>query len=344
MDADGTRVSAKNGVALFEDENDDQHQFSYSTDDFGIKPQFFSEAGQRLLRHQSKFNGDPRFKMDDKFLGDFESDKEEQSQEDEAETSKDDDVQNERAKQLSIAKKVLGEAATNLHGNIDFAMSPAKKKKRHFAGARFNPDDPSHYIYEVSNHPQKAAEIDEFLGQETDESEDDEQGQIKVGLDCDTNEARQATFGDNRLSNLVSPTDDTDIAGRQPSFSFKLKPEFIRSLKDASQKQDMKSTSSSAATSKAVQPLNESYLDFAAMKGSSFPAEDDEEKVRPSCEREKSNADTFQRPFFLLLNDEEVIGAVKNFPIVRQEAIQGWKESREALVNVTLLMLVFMLR
>ncbi|TSM44106.1 Nucleolar protein 8 [Bagarius yarrelli] len=91
------------GSRLFdssEDEDDGTEE-----DRFKIKPQFEGKAGQKLMELQSRFGTDPRFQMDSKFL---ESDDDEQKQEVEPQqTPGEQDLIEEKKKNLSILQSVL---------------------------------------------------------------------------------------------------------------------------------------------------------------------------------------------------------------------------------------------
>lgn len=60
--------------SLFNDDEEyDENAEDYAKD-FQIKEQFFGEKGQKLMKLQSRFQGDSRFKMDSNFLEDGDND------------------------------------------------------------------------------------------------------------------------------------------------------------------------------------------------------------------------------------------------------------------------------
>lgn len=61
-------MAKSNGKALFDDEDDVANE-DYSKD-FEIKEQYQGEKGARLLKLQSRFKNDKRFKMDEQFWDD----------------------------------------------------------------------------------------------------------------------------------------------------------------------------------------------------------------------------------------------------------------------------------
>lgn len=120
--------SASKKPSLFNDnEESDENAEDYSQD-FQIKEQFFGEKGQKLMKLQSRFQGDNRFKMDSKFLDDSDNDEMDNdanqrktaselnaSEGKEGETAEDD----ERRWQYNILESVMGKKVYH---------EPAKKK------------------------------------------------------------------------------------------------------------------------------------------------------------------------------------------------------------------------
>lgn len=103
--------------SLFNDDEDDDDNAEDYAKDFQIKEQFFGEKGQKLMRLQSRFQGDSRFKMDSKFLEDSDNDdmdedvkkrrtasKTNETEGKEGETAEDD----ERRWQYNILESVMG--------------------------------------------------------------------------------------------------------------------------------------------------------------------------------------------------------------------------------------------
>lgn len=96
-----------------DDENGDENADDYAKD-FQIKEQFFGDKGQKLMKLQSRFQGDSRFKMDSKFLEDSDNDDMNEdankrktapkTETNEGETAEDD----ERRWQYNILESVMG--------------------------------------------------------------------------------------------------------------------------------------------------------------------------------------------------------------------------------------------
>lgn len=112
----------KHKPTLFEDENDDEEEF---TGNFEIKEQFQGEKGKRLMKLQNRYQGDSRFKLDAKFMDDENEDNEEDGGQayelDNEESHPNNDEDDERKWQYNILEGVIGR-------NLDTASRDSKKK------------------------------------------------------------------------------------------------------------------------------------------------------------------------------------------------------------------------
>lgn len=105
------KSKAENGhkQTLFDDDNDDDDE--EFTGNFEIKAHLEGEQGKRLMKLQSRYHGDSRFKLDAKFLDDDreEADDDEQPyQMDNEANNADNDEDDERRWQYNILEGVVG--------------------------------------------------------------------------------------------------------------------------------------------------------------------------------------------------------------------------------------------
>lgn len=106
----------KKNLTLFDDGDDNEHE-DYGKD-FAIKEQFQGAKGEKLMRLQSRFQNDSRFKMDARFLDDYgRYHNEEEAEEEEGDDYEMNNVQNngyqapeddERQWQYNILESVMG--------------------------------------------------------------------------------------------------------------------------------------------------------------------------------------------------------------------------------------------
>ncbi|KAF4094009.1 hypothetical protein AMELA_G00007890 [Ameiurus melas] len=116
-----------------EDEIDDNEE-----DRFKIKPQFEGRAGQKLMELQSRFGTDPRFQMDAKFL---ESDHDEQEQDMEPLQTAEQELVEEKMKNLSILQSVL---------NVSIQPRDAKGKIfKDISALHYDPSSETHAAFET---------------------------------------------------------------------------------------------------------------------------------------------------------------------------------------------------
>ncbi|NXS92416.1 NOL8 protein, partial [Jacana jacana] len=129
----------KTSARLFESSEDEEDD----ADDerFKIKPQFEGKAGERLLKLQSRFGTDERFRMDARFL---ESDEEEEA---ETNTVKGDDEElaAEKKKNLQILGSLLN---INLEHPKPTKTATSAKKFKDINALRYDPTRQDHAVFE----------------------------------------------------------------------------------------------------------------------------------------------------------------------------------------------------
>ncbi|XP_029358735.1 nucleolar protein 8 [Echeneis naucrates] len=138
------RKQKPSGPQLFggsEDEEDGDEEGDNSR--FDIRPQFEGRAGQKLMALQSRFGTDERFRMDSRFLEEDEEDKE--SERMNSVTEEDEDLEQERKKNLSILQSVLGSSQQT------YSSKTASKAKnfRDVSALHYDPSKEEHAVFET---------------------------------------------------------------------------------------------------------------------------------------------------------------------------------------------------
>ncbi|NXG54387.1 NOL8 protein, partial [Hemiprocne comata] len=125
---------------LFESSEDEQD----GTDEerFKIKPQFEGKAGEKLLRLQSRFGTDERFRMDARFL---ESDSEEEAETNTLKTNEEEELAAEKKKNLQILGSLLN---INLEHHKPTKRATSAKKFKDINALRYDPTRQDHAVFE----------------------------------------------------------------------------------------------------------------------------------------------------------------------------------------------------
>ncbi|NWH53879.1 NOL8 protein, partial [Fregata magnificens] len=95
-------IGKKSSILLFESSEDEQDDTD--NERFKIKPQFEGKAGEKLLKLQSRFGTDERFRMDARFL---ESDSEEEAETNILKADEEEELAEEKKKNLQILGSLL---------------------------------------------------------------------------------------------------------------------------------------------------------------------------------------------------------------------------------------------
>ncbi|KAM6060423.1 nucleolar protein 8 isoform 1-T1 [Theristicus caerulescens] len=130
----------KTSGRLFESSEDDQDD----TDDerFKIKPQFEGKTGEKLLKLQSRFGTDERFRMDARFL---ESDSEEEAETNIVKADEEEELAAEKKKNLQILGNLLN---VNLEHPKPTKTATSAKKFKDINALRYDPTRQDHAIFE----------------------------------------------------------------------------------------------------------------------------------------------------------------------------------------------------
>ncbi|KFU89073.1 Nucleolar protein 8 [Chaetura pelagica] len=130
----------KTSSRLFESSEDEQDD----ADDerFKIKPQFEGKAGEKLLRLQSRFGTDERFRMDARFL---ESDSGEEAETNALKTDEEEELAAEKKKNLQILGSLLN---VNLEHHKPTKPAASAKKFKDINALRYDPTRQDHAVFE----------------------------------------------------------------------------------------------------------------------------------------------------------------------------------------------------
>ncbi|NWX49170.1 NOL8 protein, partial [Steatornis caripensis] len=125
---------------LFESSEDEQDD----TDDerFKIKPQFEGKAGEKLLKLQSRFGTDERFRMDARFL---ERDSEEEAETNILKADEEEELAAEKKKNLQILGSLLN---INVEHPKPTKMATSAKKFKDINALRYDPTRQDHAVFE----------------------------------------------------------------------------------------------------------------------------------------------------------------------------------------------------
>ncbi|NXO58058.1 NOL8 protein, partial [Aramus guarauna] len=130
----------KTSSRLFESSEDEQDD--RDDERFKIKPQFEGKAGEKLLKLQSRFGTDERFRMDARFL---ESDSEEEAETNISKADEEEELAAEKKKNLQILGSLLN---INLEHPKPTKMATNAKKFKDINALRYDPTREDHAVFE----------------------------------------------------------------------------------------------------------------------------------------------------------------------------------------------------
>lgn len=109
-----------------DDENSNDEQNSI---DFSKFSKFSGKSGEKLKYLESNFGGDLRFRMDEKFLDEFESENEEKNEENSTEKNEENEKIEEKRRNFAVLEKVLGHSLPNKEKFSNFQEKLKKSTK-----------------------------------------------------------------------------------------------------------------------------------------------------------------------------------------------------------------------
>ncbi|XP_075015439.1 nucleolar protein 8 [Calonectris borealis] len=137
---DEDESTPKTSGRLFESSEDEQDDTD--NERFKIKPQFEGKAGEKLLKLQSRFGTDERFRMDARFL---ESDSEEEAETNILKADEEEELAAEKKKNLQILGSLLN---INLEHPKPTKTATSAKKFKDINALRYDPTRQDHAVFE----------------------------------------------------------------------------------------------------------------------------------------------------------------------------------------------------
>ncbi|CAL2040763.1 unnamed protein product [Caenorhabditis brenneri] len=140
--------------------------------EFEIKNRHSGAKGEQLMKMESRFNSDPRFKLDDNFA---ESDSDDEK---EAENVEKQEMKMEKDKNRELLSKILGKSVEEKKPTT---TETATLKARPFT--RFDPENPEHLAwmkeFEASKNPEKKKKTPESEGEDKPSDEENAEDDTK---------------------------------------------------------------------------------------------------------------------------------------------------------------------
>ncbi|KAG9337056.1 hypothetical protein JZ751_029824 [Albula glossodonta] len=194
----------KGGGKLFDssedDDDDDDEEDGEDGTRFQIKPQFEGKAGQKLMKLQSQFGTDERFRMDSRFL---ESDDDESNIPEETSTHTDVEVQlkEEKKKNLDILQSLLN---INVHGTEANKEATKSKTFKDISALHYDPTREDHAAFERNmEKPKKESKAEKRKKREEAEKLPEVSKEIYYDVAVDLKEV----FGSQKESAALKPQD-----------------------------------------------------------------------------------------------------------------------------------------
>ncbi|XP_072203570.1 nucleolar protein 8 [Excalfactoria chinensis] len=326
----------KSSRRLFESSEDDQDE----TDDerFKIKPQFEGKAGEKLLKLQSRFGTDERFRMDARFL---ESESEEEGETNTMEADEEEEFAAEKKKNLQILGSLL---------NIDpeqsktTKMATNAKKFKDINALRYDPTRQDHAVFEKKP---KAVEEESKAKRKKKREESEKLPEVSKEIYCDIAVDLKEFFGssknkpkekgeipgDKDEAEESSPRDhlgpDAESNEAQDSSDFKF------SFFDDKDQSDVKEE---PYVFEAIKPIKIKWQEDPRFQDSS--SEDDDEPEATESERDKEMSlplpqSGSSRFFFFSKDDERLREGPKLFcrAVNLNEEKDSWEDRRRLLLE-----------
>ncbi|XP_056191700.1 nucleolar protein 8 isoform X1 [Falco biarmicus] len=325
----------KTSGRLFESSEDEQDD----TDDerFKIKPQFEGKAGEKLLKLQSRFGTDERFRMDARFL---ESESEEEAETNVLKTVEEEELAAEKRKNLQILGSLLN---INLEHPKPTKTATSAKKFKDINALRYDPTREDHAVFErkpsATEKESKAkskkreeseklpevsqemyydiaVDLKELFGSSKSKSEKNED------IPWDKNDAEDSTPLDHLGSNVES-----DVAQQSSGFTFS----FFGDMEESGVKEE-------PYIVETIKPVKVTWQEDPRFQDSSSEGDDEPE----TSESERNKEMFFSLPqtgsarfFFFSKDDERLREGPKLFcrSADLSEDKDGWEDRRRLLLE-----------
>ncbi|XP_051626092.1 nucleolar protein 8-like [Manacus candei] len=168
-----------------EDEQDDT-----DNERFKIKPQFEGKAGEKLLKLQSRFGTDERFRMDARFL---ESDSEEEEETKSLKADEEEELAAEKKKNLQILGSLLN---INLEQPKPNKTATSAKKFKDINALRYDPTREDHAVFE--RKPSAAEKESKVKGKKKKKEESEKPPQVSEKIYYDIAADFKDLFGSSK--------------------------------------------------------------------------------------------------------------------------------------------------
>ncbi|NXK13746.1 NOL8 protein, partial [Herpetotheres cachinnans] len=325
----------KTSGRLFESSEDEQDD----TDDerFNIKPQFEGKAGEKLLKLQSRFGTDERFRMDARFL---ESESEEEAEINVLKTEEEEELAAEKKKNLQILGSLLN---INLEHPKPTKTATSTKKFKDINALRYDPTREDHAVFErkpsateKESKPKRkkreeseklpevskemyydiAVDLKELFGSSKSKSEKNKE------IPWDKNDAEDSTPLDH-----LGPNAESNVVQQSSGFTFS----FFGDMEESGIKEE-------PYVVETIKPVKVTWQEDPRFQDSS--SEGDDEPETSESERNKEMQVIFvftesARFFFFSKDDERLREGPKLFcrSVDLSEEKDGWEDRRRLLLE-----------
>ncbi|XP_061187679.1 nucleolar protein 8-like [Saccostrea echinata] len=146
--ANKTNTEREKKPALFDSSSEEASDEDSDKERFRIRPEFEGKAGKKLMKLQSRFKNDERFKLDEKFIDETDSEKNGSSDEEDERFKPPTENDDEKSRALKILEEVVGSKA----------LKKVQKKKTMFkdvSAIHFDPTKEDHKQFEMEPQMKK---------------------------------------------------------------------------------------------------------------------------------------------------------------------------------------------
>ncbi|XP_009075433.1 PREDICTED: nucleolar protein 8, partial [Acanthisitta chloris] len=328
------KAAPKPSGKLFESSEDEQGD----TDDerFKIKPQFEGKAGEKLLRLQSRFGADERFRMDARFL---ESDSEEEET-NSLKAEEEEEFAAEKKKNLEILGSLMN---INLEQPKPTKTTSSAKKFKDINALRYDPTRQDHAIFErkpsaaekQSKAKKKKKEENEKVPQVSEETYYDIAGDLKELFESSKSKSENKEeipwdkddVEDSASPDHLGPKSGSNIAEESSGFKFS----FFGDMEESGRKEE-------PYVLESIKPAKVAWLEDPGFQDSSSEGDDEPEASETEKDQEMflplpqtENA----RFFFFSKDDERLREGPKLFcrSVHFSEEREDWENRRRVLLD-----------
>ncbi|NXP04772.1 NOL8 protein, partial [Thinocorus orbignyianus] len=326
----------KTSSRLFESSEDEEDDTD--NERFKIKPQFEGKAGERLLKLQSRFGTDERFRMDARFL---DSDEEEEAETNIVKGDDDEELAAEKKKNLQILGSLLN---IDLEHSKPTKMATSAKKFKDINALRYDPTRQDHAVFEKKQSTtEKESKAQRKKKREESEKRPEVSKETYYEIDVDLKELfgssktpaekKEETpwdkddMEDSTPADQLGPSSGSD--GAQESSGFKFS--FFGDTEESSRKEE-------PYVLETIKPVKVAWQEDPRFQDSSSEGEDEPEAS--ASERDKEMQVIFvltnsARFFFFSKEDERLREGPRLFcrSVELSEEKDGWEDRRRLLLE-----------